>query len=979
MIKNNLRFTFFIFLVFRCVNLTHCQSVFCTHLNQKNGLPDIEFYDILEDRNGYVWLASDSGLYRYDGTEYKYFSHPFKKGLSVFNLKLDDSGKLWCNNISGQFFYVDKEELKIALDISDKIKQQQLPYFEIFNKNELYVSSDKGLLVYDLKYKTLKKKLLRAHKEKHSIIRGTDSNRAFYVSDSLYKIENKEVKSILKNNGLYSEIFTYKQQQYFVSNLQNEVFKDSNIYLYRIGFNSSDSQKIELPNVINRKAIIYAREIDNYLWICTNGGLYKASISDNNLIIHNSYFADDWITRVLKDRNGNFWVCTLKKGIFLIPNFNLSAINLEGEKITAIHKKGNTLICGTNSGKLFEYKVDKEFFVPLKGNNYKAGKVSKIKKYKEKGSLLLLKGANLYSYDNLNLDLSFKSFPGGIKEFSYIDDEQFIITGNTGTYISDWSEGKNGVANHLLLDTVRGYKTLTFSKDQLYFSSSNGLFKATKIGTKFNIDKINSSKQKRNVLFPSDILKYRDSTIIIATYDRGIFLSTGERLVNLINKEKGLYSNSVTKMMFDNTTLWIASSNGIQSYNLETHTLKNHFLNEDIGLSKVIDIKVFDKYVFFLTEESLLRLDKKNANRNNTIPNIYIKAVKVLDKNVPFSEKLELPYNNNSFSVDFVSPSFSSKYNITYHYRIKGLEERWNITKGNTINYPLLPSGEFIFEIKAQSSKTNLFSHVKTIPLKIRYPFWKKTWFYIMLGTFLVLVFFLTIRYLKRKQKEEVLKEKIEKDLILTKLENLRSQMDPHFIFNSLNSIQSYIITNKKNKASKFLAEFSDLIRSYLIFNSEEEISLSEEVKLLNLYLDLEKARIGEDFSFKITENVSQSSELVKIPTFFIQPFVENAIKHGLMHKDGKKELLLQFNYDQISNVLDCLVTDNGIGRDKANEIKQKKKLKYPSYSTKANSDRMQLLNKTRKRKVTVEIKDMFNPQGEAIGTQVQIQIPQTL
>jgi len=204
----------------------------------------------------------------------------------------------------------------------------------------------------------------------------------------------------------------------------------------------------------------------------------------------------------------------------------------------------------------------------------------------------------------------------------------------------------------------------------------------------------------------------------------------------------------------------------------------------------------------------------------------------------------------------------------------------------------------------------------------------------------------------------------------------LRSQMNPHFIFNALNSIQEYIVFNNKELASNYLVKFSRLIRIYLEHSQQNEIVLKEEVNALKIYLELEKIRFEDilDYDLYIDENLML--EQIKIPSLFIQPYVENAIKHGLLHKLDDRKLKVSFQKEKLNNYLVCTIEDNGIGRNASLEINKNKTLQHQSFATSANEKRLELINLDRAQKIVVEIVDLYSNDNESKGTKIIIKIP---
>lgn len=214
--------------------------------------------------------------------------------------------------------------------------------------------------------------------------------------------------------------------------------------------------------------------------------------------------------------------------------------------------------------------------------------------------------------------------------------------------------------------------------------------------------------------------------------------------------------------------------------------------------------------------------------------------------------------------------------------------------------------------------------------------------------------------------------------MINLKLENLRSQMNPHFVFNALNSIQEYIMKNQRVQAGDYLGgKFADLIRTYLDHSVKGRITVQEEIDSLNMYLELEQLRFEERLQYEIKIDIEQNPDHFFIPTMLIQPYVENALKHGLLHIEGERLLNVTFSLDAAQHLIICTVDDNGIGREKAREIQAKRLRHHKSFATKATDDRISLLNYVLEKEASIEITDKHNG-TQATGTLVTIKIPYT-
>jgi sensor histidine kinase YesM len=218
-------------------------------------------------------------------------------------------------------------------------------------------------------------------------------------------------------------------------------------------------------------------------------------------------------------------------------------------------------------------------------------------------------------------------------------------------------------------------------------------------------------------------------------------------------------------------------------------------------------------------------------------------------------------------------------------------------------------------------------------------------------------------------------KAEIRNQLTNSQLTALKAQMNPHFMYNTLNSIQDLVLQNDIKNSNYYLSRYSSLMRKILDTSESNEIELAEEADTLKLYLELEQLRFGSDFTFDIEIDSTVDPHDTHMPSMIIQPFVENAIKHGLLHKKGRKTLSIRFNIEY--NVLTCLITDNGIGRERSAEIKKRSPQHHRSFATRATEKRLSLINENREKKIILTITDLFE-NGIASGTEVLLQIPLT-
>jgi LytS/YehU family sensor histidine kinase len=227
----------------------------------------------------------------------------------------------------------------------------------------------------------------------------------------------------------------------------------------------------------------------------------------------------------------------------------------------------------------------------------------------------------------------------------------------------------------------------------------------------------------------------------------------------------------------------------------------------------------------------------------------------------------------------------------------------------------------------------------------------------------------------EQKQDAEIVLRNTQQKMAEIEMQALRAQMNPHFIFNCLNSINRYIVKSDQATASLYLTRFAKLIRLILDNSNSQYISLSSELEALRLYIEMESIRFEKQFTYSIIVDEDVSPDYIYVPPLIIQPFVENAIWHGLLHKETAGHLSISFS-TKVPNVLQCIVEDNGIGRDKAKELKSKSTSTKKSLGMKLTEDRLALLNKQTMLEATAEILDLKDITGQATGTKVILKIP---
>ncbi len=349
---------------------------------------------------------------------------------------------------------------------------------------------------------------------------------------------------------------------------------------------------------------------------------------------------------------------------------------------------------------------------------------------------------------------------------------------------------------------------------------------------------------------------------------------------------------------------------------------------------------------------------------------VEISGFKLLDENIMIDSFLQknipvlLPYDQNFFSIEFTALEYNGVQEINYYYRLSDIDKNWiHSTTKAFADYTDVKPGEYIFEVKADNG--NGFSDITSIPITITPPWWGTIWFRLLvLFSTIALIYFLLKKRIQIIRKESALKHRMAE----TEMMALRSQMNPHFIFNCINGIDAMIQSNDKYRATMYLNKFAKLIRNVLDTSGQNKVSLSRDMETLQLYVDLELFRHPDKFTATIRTDEELLENDYKVPPLIIQPYVENAILHGLRHRPDQGGKLL-IDVSKTKDHIVYVIEDNGVGRKEVNGDRGKN---GKGYGMQMSSDRIQLFNE--EEFASVRFTDL-EADGRPSGTRVQVQL----
>ena len=960
--QNQLRnFPFILLLLsYICVS----QNPYHITIDQTAGLPSNSVYDIFQDSKGFMWFATGKGLTKYDGNYFKTFTSDFQTSKSGSCIAEDDFGRIWYANFDGFLYYVEKGIIK-ALP-----QETSLGYYRFgIIKTELFLIQPNAVLVYDLK--TLKVKTIHSiSTEKISFCYATKEK--FYVlGDFLYEIgsENSFKKHTLPH-AFYTEIGTPIMNKLHQKLIINS--KSTNVYY---SFENGKFSKSKLNNTtdfIQNTAIT-----DNAIWVCTPNGVYKNDLVTNQ---NKTYFSDKNISYIFKDKNNNYWVSTLNKGVLFIKDFSNNFIELQ-PKPNSLALGKNAIFIGSEKDLIYKLNLDnlQTEIIHQSKSNHVISQILADTIY-EKIFFTSSKFTILNNQNKIIHDISI-----AIKDIKKVDDKYFSFAASgllgifyvdknlksSWDYIFDKNKNKDfsGFNQSVFLNNTNGKSTeYNPTNNTIYFATNNGLIAITNDGKSEEI------KYKNQTIYLVKIEKYKDKII---------GLSTSEKLYSINSKNQisdFILPNFIAKAKFSrffirNHFCYLFTANSIYEFDFETQiTKKVMSLSNDIEATDVI---LKNNKLYVATSKGIV-IKNRNEIDNFPKPKLIINEIFINGERIEINQLNELNRHQNDVEIHFSTLAFVPNENYVVSYKINTTDWKTLDITDKNLKLSSLSPGKYNIQLAINDNNAKI--DLQTIQFTIKKPFWLHPLFIIgfvvLFMGFIYWIYNSQIRKIEKRNQLQLEKINLEKNVNQSKLKAIKSQMNPHFFYNALNTIQSYILSNDKKQAVNYLSKFSNLTRTILEMTEKETISVAEEAKTLGLYLDIEKARFEEDFEYQILVDKTIDAENIKIPTMLLQPYVENAVKHGLLHKQGKK--LVTIHFQKNGEHLKISIDDNGIGRQKSGELNAIKNKNHQSFASEATQNRVNLLNQYNQKNISILFIDKTNLSQQPIGTKVVFEIPIT-
>lgn len=991
-------------LLFSC-RISFSQNLSYKHYTVQDGLPSQTIYEAFQDSQGFMWFATSMGVSRFDG--YTFTNFTMADGLGdneIFGFYEDVFQRIWFRSLNGKISYLLHGKIYNA---SNEPSLKEIDNPSIIR--HIVGTPDSSILVthftHGIRQYTADKKTFKLRTDPlKSFLRANQlpDGRYNVIGGNYVAILNRDGSIRLKGQrGTFARTIPEIHPDYYGCNLQNIYKLDTTL--------STNFAPITATTPLNLPQVIYqanshinniCTEDSTTIWVCTTEGAHRYNLLTQRPE-ENIYLKNENIASVLKDNEGNLWFTSLENGIFLLINTEASSYTtddgLASNKIYSLTADdyGNIwaghdnfiLSQVSSSGQVSQKKLIE--YIPEHYRQASKPMTTDIKN--ENGEFIITTTTGLIYINGNHITLA--SSLSGKRVSRWYDDIYVVAEGHGIRKISKGDLRKNLVSrlhpsppiNHDVLVSKKfssakhllSMRTISLHLEEdgkLWVGLDNGLLCLTK-DTIIHLHETIPALRERIV----DIAQDSSGTMFLATDSNGIiiFKKNGETI--RLSKKNGLSSDQCNRIRLDGKTLWIATNKGLNRVTLDqTYSLqKIYVVNTADGLRSdfINTIHVTDDKVWAGTPEGLSAIDKSIDTRRQRPPLSYITGIFANNERIDTLLREPLHHEKNNLKIEFVGLSYKSMSNINYRYKLVTTEnfsyddpDQWQETRNTSVDLTLLPPGNYTFAVMAQSAN-GLWSRPSTYQFIINTPFWQTKWFIIMATFATTAAGFSLWRYvMKAQEKKKLDKRKLQ----LSELKALRSRMNYHFMSNAFNSLQGLFFSN--NGVDQYIGKFSKLMRSTLEYSDRQQIPLAEELEYVKLYCDIEQLRVGNRFTFNIEFEEGLKTDDLIVPALTLQPFVENAIWHGIMASENMGRI----NLSVISNDHESykiIIEDNGVGINAS--LQNKVKTNRKSYGTKLITERFEVIRQQSKGKFDLRIEDLYEL-NQTNGTRITLVVPYT-
>ncbi|MBP6335090.1 MAG: histidine kinase [Bacteroidia bacterium] len=933
------------------------------HFTTEDGLPSSQVYQAMQDSDGYLWFATDRGVTRFNGYEFKTYST--EDGLSdnvVFRLFQDFKKRIWMISFSGRIYIFENNKIsafKYNSKIAPTLKGNYQLEIAVDSSENVYIGGNSGLFKIDPI--------------------GTITKLFDFKNDSIFKLmifENKDLQALIaignysKNNKscvLYH--IKYKVKEAFplydsAFGRLSSIRRKNNSLLWSIGTNLYQLNENSYTKLVTFSDEIIKLYEDSHsnLWVCTTKGLYQY-YKENDYQESYKYLKESYISNIIQDTEKGLWVTTIDDGVYYLVTDKIK--NYIGDSKTnaalSLTTDHTFVYAGYFSGEIAKSNT-KEIQKLVKSTKDKL--IYQIY-YDSLTSRLYFTGDTMrYLQDGKLFTLEKRSKKSNSGPAGFVKNKLGLFSGH------NWAIYK------IEEDSIQELLVVNTRINSMYSNESNELLLGC-IDGGYKYD----PKNKKITLIHSSLKDIRVNSInsiqgslVFATQGNGVMIMLHDSTFFQIGKTEGLCSNVINKILVSGNSIWCSSNSGISRIECEDilskkYTISNLSTKEGLLSNEINHILVFKDTVWVASKKGISFFYINEDLKNHVPPKVSFNSFKVNNIDTSVQTGYELNYKENTIGIGFESPLFKSDGKQLYKYLLTN--ETDTITGTTTmreVEFLSLNPGNYTFLVSAKNNSGIWSSQPVSLSFSIMAPWWETAWFRISILLILGVIGFLIYKLRIRKLEE---KFKLEKQHATLQLTSLKAQMNPHFIFNVMSSIRSFMQNNDSKAAEKYLTSFAKLVR-YTLDNTEiQEVSLAEELQAVENYVLLERQRFEVGFDFEIHCDEKIDTEELMMPALLLQPFVENAIKHGIERLDEKGRITIAVK--QIGDIVQVAIEDNGLGRAQSSGWNALNRGKHTSFGSKIAFQRVSAFNTAYNRNIQIIVVDLTDTNNSPRGTRIDI------
>jgi ligand-binding sensor domain-containing protein len=912
---------------------------------------------IIEDRSGLLWIATEKGIYQFDGNRFRFLTN--LDGEAITSMLEDRAGIFWIGTTT-ELLRFDQKAFSRVNEVRQRFTENAVHCLFMDSQSNLWIGTNHGVIKYiNGAYDFFENHVNVLNKTINDINEDSEGNIWFATDAGLTKFTG------LSFENVNDKMITTNGVKTISIDSRNQLWLGTSTGI--IKYDGKHFRHVDIsPKQTGKTVLCSYRDSQANLWFGSASGFSKLDNEQFSYLRENDQMGKR-VYSVAPALNGNILCGTSLGGITVFNGEDYSLLD---------HREGFT----NSIVQSFFYSPDSSLWIGTHDDGVYRFSKSVVRHYsKEDG--FPLNNITGFASDKQNRLWITSADSGVLVVDATFDSLAILKTFNKTTGLTS--------------NNITAISTDTTGAIWLG-SAESGVLVVKKIAGRDSVFQYTTrtglASNKVNAIVTDDLNRIYIGT----THGIDIFNRKGFRN---ISKADGLSSNIIYSLVLDkNLNVWAGTERGVDriaaSSNFSPPLITTSGADQGFHGTEVYrNSTCVDQSgnVWFGTINGLVKYNPDNESDARLLPKIHITGMKLSFDDIndtPYGDSLsawyalprdlELPYYENNITISYTGIYHRNQRAVRYKWMLDGFTKEWSPpVQDRQAIFSNLPPGNYTFKVIA-CNENNVWNQIPaSFSFSITPPFWQRWWVRVLAFATLTLMMWMIFHFrLQRiKTKNRIIQEKLEMEKSILELEQeaARLQMNPHFIFNCLNSIQGFISTNDPFQAKKYLAKFAKLMRLILENAREEFIPLQNEINMLENYLELEKLTTRPAFGFSIVTDDSIDPQRIQIPPMMIQPFVENAIVHGIRKKETPGFISINFTIE--GDVLKCTISDDGIGRLKASAMNATTRSHHKSTAIPVTQKRLEQYGQFRQVKAGIEIKDLFDD-GKPSGTSVIVSTP---